>query len=218
MVPDVVSAVVRISRIFGMNCLRLPKASMAAIKEAHSTSAMVAPERRVSGDWEGEVAPERRASCGWEGEAAPGLVELAPRASGDWEGEAAPGLVELAPGASGNWEGEVALGRRASGNWEWMAAPGLVELAPGASCDWEGEVAPERRASGDWEGAVEPVRGVSLSVYQRKNWLGSAFTKEATSYFWASSCRRDFNTDVISKFSLSDELPADGRCGLRGGL
>lgn len=117
--PDVVSAVVRISPIFRMNCLRLPKASMAAIKEAHSTSAMVAPERRVSGDWEGEV---------------------------------------------------------------------------------------------------EPVRGVSLSVYQRKNWLGSAFTKEATSYFRASSCRRDFNTDVISKFSLNAELPAGGLCGLRGEL
>lgn len=155
--PDVVSAVVRISPIFGMNCLRLPKASMAAIKEAHSTSAM--------------VAPERRARCGWKGEAAPGLVELAPRESGDWEGE---------------------------------AAPGLVELAPGASCGWEGE--------------VEPVRGVSLSVYQRKNWLGSAFTKEATSYFRASSCRRDFNTDVISKFSLNAELPAGGLCGLRGEL
>lgn len=136
--PDVVSAVVRISPIFGMNCLRLPKASMAAIKEAHSTSAM--------------VALGRRASCGWEGEAAPGLVELAPR----------------------------------------------------ASCGWEGEVA--------------PVRGVSLSVYQRKNWLGSAFTKEATSYFRASSCRRDFNTDVISKFSLNAELPAGGLCGLRGEL
>lgn len=166
MVPDVVSAVVRISRIFGMNCLRLPKASMAAIKEAHSTSAMVAPERRARCGWEGEVALGRRLSCGWEGEAAPGLVELAPR----------------------------------------------------ASCGWEGEVAPERRESGDWEGEVALVRGVSLSVYQRKNWLGSAFTKEATSYFWASSCRRDFNTDVISKFSLNAELPADGRCGLRGGL
>ena len=150
--PDVVSAVVRISPIFGMNCLRLPKASMAAIKEAHSTSAM--------------VAPERRASCGWEGE----------------------------------------------------AAPGVVELAPGASGDWEGEVAPERRASCGWEGEAAPVRGVSLSVYQRKNWLGSAFTKEATSYFRASSCRRDFNTDVISKFSLNAELPAGGLCGLRGEL
>ena len=176
MVPDVVSAVVRISPIFGMNCLRLPKASMAAIKETHSTSAMVAPERRASG--------------GWEGMAAPGLVELAPGASCGWEGEAAPGLVELAPRASCDWEG--------------MAAPGLVELAPRASCDWEGEVA--------------LIRGVSLSVYQRKNWLGSAFTKEATSYFWASSCRRDFNTDVISKFSLNAELPAGGLCGLRGEL
>lgn len=152
MVPDVVSAVVRISPIFGMNCLRLPKASMAAIKEAHSTSAMVAPERRESGDWEGEPAQ------------------------------------------------------------------GLVELALGASCGWEGEVALGRRASCDWEGAVEPVRGVSLFVYQRKNWLGSAFTKEATSYFWASSCRRDFNTDVISKFSLNAELPAEGLYGLRGEL
>lgn len=150
--PDVVSAVVRISPIFGMNCLRLPKASMAAIKEAHSTSAMVAPERRASGDWEGE------------------------------------------------------------------AAPGLVELAPRASGDWEGEVAPERRASCGWEGEAAPVRGVSLSVYQRKNWLGSAFTKEATSYFRASSCRRDFNTDVISKFSLNAELPVGGLCGLRGEL
>ena len=98
----------------------------------------------------------------------------------------------------------MAPGRMASGDWEGEAAPGLVELAPGASCGWEGEVA--------------LVRGVSLSVYQRKNWLGSAFTKEATSYFWASSCRRDFNTDVISKFSLNAELPADGLCGLRGGL
>lgn len=178
MVPDVVSAVVRISPIFGMNCLRLPKASMAAIKEAHSTSAMVAPERRVSGGWEGEVAP--RASCGWEGEAAPGLVELAPRASGDWEGE-------------------VALGPRLSTGLAGEASPGTV-------------------VSGDWEGEAAPVRGVSLSVYQRKNWLGSAFTKEATSYFRASSCRRDFNTDVISKFSLNAELPADGLCGLRGEL
>lgn len=166
MVPDVVSAVVRISPIFRMNCLRLPKASMAAIKEAHSTSAM--------------VAPERRASCGWEGEAAPGLVELAPRASGDWEGE-------------------VALGPRLSTGLAGEASPGTV-------------------VSGGWKGEAAPVRGVSLSVYQRKNWLGSAFTKEATSYFRASSCRRDFNTDVISKFSLNAELPAGGLCGLRGEL
>lgn len=166
MVPDVVSAVVRISPIFGMNCLRLPKASMAAIKEAHSTSAMVAPERRESGDW---------------------------------EGEAALGLVELAPGASCGWEGEVALGPRLSTGLAGEASPGTV-------------------VSGDWEGEAAPVRGVSLSVYQRKNWLGSAFTKEATSYFRASSCRRDFNTDVISKFSLNAELPASGLCGLRGEL
>lgn len=164
--PDVVSAVVRISPIFGMNCLRLPKASMAAIKEAHSTSAMVAPERRASCGWEGEVALGSRLSTGLAGEASPGTV-----VSGDWEGEVAPGLVELAPRASCGWEGEAAL-----------------------------------------------VRGVSLSVYQRKNWLGSAFTKEATSYFRASSCRRDFNTDVISKFSLNAELPAGGLCGLRGEL
>ena len=108
-------------------------------------------------------------------------------------------MVELAPGASGDWEGEVALGPRLSTGLAGEASPGTV-------------------VSGDWEGEAAPVRGVSLSVYQRKNWLGSAFTKEATSYFRASSCRRDFNTDVISKFSLNAELPADGLCGLRGEL